>query len=130
MGQPLRAAPAPGRWEIVIPAWHPPRLNRLMRHWAATHRLKRECRRVLALFAGRVPRAEGRRRLALTITLGPRQRAGDPDSYFKALLDACVAQGLLVDDSRSWLDLAPVAFARGPERATVIVLEDLIGGRR
>jgi len=48
-------------------------------HWGKRARLKRRDRDLLALFAklGSVPKATGKRRVSLVLTLAPRQRAGD-----------------------------------------------------
>lgn len=123
-----REATAPGRWVLEIPGFHPCRLNQLIgRHFAVVARLKRRDRDVIAFWARRacVPPAAGKRRVRLTITLGPRQRAGDPDSMWKSLLDACVHCGLLKDDNRQGVELAPVEFVRGPEMGMTIELEDI-----
>jgi hypothetical protein len=74
---------------------------------------------------GRVPAADGKRRVSLEITLAPGQRACDPDSQLKSLLDSLVAAGVLKNDSHLWCECAPVTFARGPKRSTKITLEDL-----
>jgi hypothetical protein len=127
---------SPARHVLVIPGWHPARLNDLMGggHWARRHRLKKADRQLVAAYtkAAGVPQATGRRRVSLELTLAPRQRAADPDAYWKSALDALVACGLLVDDSRQQLQLGTVTFRRGPARQTRIVLEDLAGctGRR
>lgn len=131
-------APAPGailgdvgglpgrRWTIEIDDYHPIRLNQLIGcHWATVRRRKDSVYRTLRWRSLDIPRAAGRRRVTLRLTLGPRQRAGDPDAYWKALLDACVRLGLLVDDSRTWVELAPVEFERGERKRTVIELEDI-----
>ena len=63
--------------------------------------------------------------MSLEITLAPRQRAGDPDAYWKSLLDALVRARLLVDDRRQYVELGAVTFARGKAKRTVVTLEDL-----
>jgi hypothetical protein len=40
------------------------------------------------------------------------QRAPDPDAFFKSLWDALVHAGMLVDDNRQHVELAPVTFSR------------------
>jgi hypothetical protein len=113
---------------LTIPNWHPARLNQWDgKHWAVRARMKRADRELVALFARQagIPRATGKRRLSLTLTLGPRQRAADPDAYFKSLLDSLVYAGLLVDDNRQGVELGAVEFDRGPAPATQIVLEEL-----
>lgn len=117
-----------GTWTVGIPGWHPRRVNEWDgRHWASRSRAKKSDRQVVALccLAARVPPASCRRRVTLTITLGPRQRGADPDSYWKSLLDALVACGALRDDRKEWVELAPVRYDRGPARASRITLEDL-----
>jgi hypothetical protein len=60
--------------------------------------------------AAGVPKATGRRHVSLHIVLKKGQRAGDLDSYFKSLRAALVHAGMLVDDNRQGVELAPVAF--------------------
>jgi hypothetical protein len=60
------------------------------------------------------------------IILRKGQRAGDPDSYQKSLLDALVQAEMLWDDNRQHVDLAPLTFSRDPAAwGTVITLQDL-----
>jgi hypothetical protein len=115
------------RHEFTVPGWHPARLNQLLGHWARAHRLKKTDGEIIALHAhlAGIPRASGRRRVSLTITLAPRQRAGDPDCYWKSALDGLVRAGLLVDDNRQNVELGPVEFDRGPARATTVLLEEV-----
>jgi Holliday junction resolvase RusA-like endonuclease len=113
---------------LVIPAWHPARLNQWDgRHWSTRSRAKRCDRSIVAGYAlqQRIPPATGKRRVSLVITLAPRQRAGDPDAYFKTVNDALVHAGLLLDDNRQGVELGTVEFLRGLARETEIVLEDL-----
>lgn len=113
---------------LHITQWHPARLNQWEgRHWSVKNCLKKADREMVGTYAILVgiPKASGKRRITLTLTLSPRQRGGDPDAYWKSLLDALAACGLLVDDNRQNVELAPVLFQRGKERATTIVLEDL-----
>jgi hypothetical protein len=115
-------------YRLTLPAWHPTPVNRLVgAHFGTRARRKRHDRELVAAhaLAAGIPRATRRRRVQLCITLGPRQRAADPDAYWKSTLDALVACGQLVNDSRQWVELGPVTFARGPAPATSIVLEDL-----
>jgi len=60
----------------------------------------------------------------LIIGLKPKQRACDPDSYNKDLLDSLVACELLVNDSHKWVVIEPVEYQRG-EMKTIITLRDL-----
>jgi hypothetical protein len=112
---------------LLIPHWHPIRLNQIVGgHWARGHRLKRVDRELVAAYAaGGASPAIGPRRVRLTIVLGPRQRAADPDAYWKSLLDALVHAGLLLDDNRQNCELEPVRFERGERMGTVIELFDL-----
>jgi hypothetical protein len=113
---------------LVIERWLPCRLNQLVGcHWGTRSKRKRFDREVIAVEAlvQRIPKASGKRRVSLVLTLAPRQRAGDPDGYWKSTLDALVCAGLLVDDSRQWCALGAVRFERGNSRRTAIVLEDV-----
>ena len=116
------------RHVLVIPKWHPARINQWEgRHWTVKARLKKSDQEIVWTYSrlAGLPTAEGKRRVRLTIVLGPRQRGGDPDAYWKSLLDALVCAGQLVDDSRQWVTTCPVKYERSAERATRIELEDL-----
>jgi hypothetical protein len=120
-----------GTHRIEVPNWLPTPLNRLLGcHWGTRSRLKRADADLVAVYAMRagVPRATSRRRVTLRLTLGPRQRAPDPDALWKSLLDGLVRAGLLVDDNYQGVELGEVIFERGPEQSTRIVLEDLYDG--
>ena len=115
------------RHEITIDGWHPARLNQWDgRHWAVRSKAKAVDRDVIALACRTtgVPVATGKRRVSLGIILGPRQRGGDPDAYWKSLLDALKHAGSILDDRKECLELGPVTYSRGPRKATVITLED------
>lgn len=117
-----------GKWYVRIDRWHPARLNQLINvHWATAARRKKHDAQIVALsVAGAgVPKAESKRRVSLEITLAPRQRAGDPDAYWKSLLDSLVHCGALRNDSHVWLELGGITFARGPIASTVICLENV-----
>lgn len=127
-----RAKPTPATtttgqsYTFEIPG-HPARLNQLLAgRWQAS-RLKARDRRTVALAArlAGIPPATGKRRVELAITLGPRQRGGDKDAYWKSTLDALVRAGLLTDDNRQGVELAPVAYDRGPAPRSTITLTDL-----
>jgi Holliday junction resolvase RusA-like endonuclease len=112
---------------LTIDQWHPTTLNRLLGcHWANAYRRKKADQKIVAAMAKaqKVPRAIGKRRVSLTITLCPRQRSPDKDAWWKSLLDALVACGLLKDDSPRWCDLGTVEYERGKQRCTTVVLED------
>lgn len=124
----LLDGPAAGPYEVEVRGWHPARLNELVSmHWAKAGRRKyldactigRELRR-----AG-VPRAGGKRRVALVIVLGPRGRGGDGDAYWKSSLDGLKRCGALVDDNRHFCELTPLRYERQGEASTRIILEDL-----
>ena len=113
---------------LVIDRWHPATLNQWDgKHWRARHRLKKADRELVTLLArsASIPLAKGKRRVSLRLTLAPRQRAADPDAFWKSVLDALVHAGLLLDDNRQHVELGPVTFDRGPWRRTRIVLDDL-----
>lgn len=115
-------------WFVRIDKWHPTRLNQLITcHWATAGKRKKHDQQIISLsvLGAAVPKATRRRRVSLEITLAPRQRAADPDAYWKSTLDALVKCGALVNDSRVWCELGPVEFQRGTVASTVIKLEDL-----
>lgn len=117
---------------LRIENWHPARLNQFMgRHWSGGHKLKKLDREVLFLATGptcKYNQYEGRRRVSLHLILKPGQRSGDPDAYWKSLLDALVACHALRNDSNRYCELGPVTFGRakkGEWWGTVITLEEL-----
>lgn len=114
-------------YKLRIDSWHPARLNQLMRGWRTAHRLKKVDRNLISSYCiiNRIPLANGPREVGITITLGPRQRAADPDAYWKSALDALVNANMLIDDNRQYCRCLPVEFERGTERATLITLRDL-----
>jgi hypothetical protein len=117
-------------YTLTIPGWQPARVNQWDgRHWAVRARAKKADRELVGAYArlAGIPPASGKRRVSLTLTLAPRQRAGDPDAYFKSLLDALVHAGPLLDDNRQGVELGGVEFERGAEHATRVLLEDLAG---
>lgn len=113
--------------KVQIPLWHPARLNQWDgAHWAVRAQLKADDREMVGIFCQQVgvPHAKKKRRVSLHIILAPRQRAADPDAWWKSLLDALVACGALLDDSPRWVELGPVTYERGMRKATAITLED------
>lgn len=113
---------------LEIPHWHPTRLNDLVNcHWSKRAKLKKSDREWVGAYAllKRIPPAKGKRRISLVLTLDPGQRAGDPDAFWKSLLDALVHCKLLVDDNRQGVELGTVKFKRGQAQETEITLEDL-----
>ncbi len=114
--------------QMKIPYWHPTRLNKMIGvHWATVQKHKRIDRDIVALYAialGLKPTSR-RRQVSLEITLKPRQRGGDPDAYWKSLLDALVHAKLLRQDSHKWCQLGEITFERGSYESTTIRLEDV-----
>jgi hypothetical protein len=123
-----------GRWRVVILEWHPTPLNVLInaRHfWAKTRRKDEDAKIVFEhckyqVGPEPVTCAIGPREVRLIITLAPKQRAGDPDNYWKSLLDALKKCGAIKDDNRQWCrPISPPTFERGKFRSTVIELCDV-----
>src|SRR4051812_23593183 len=79
----------------------------------------------LACYNASIPRAVGKRRVSLLISLAPRRKSPDPDSWWKSLLDALVQAGALVDDSDDWCECGPVIYEHGTRSGMVITLEDI-----
>lgn len=119
---------APAVYRVAIPGWRPALLNEYVgRHWSVGARLKKRDRKFVgdACWYGGVLAATCRRRVTLTIVLGPRQRQCDPDAPWKSLLDALKTAGALVDDSPDWCEVAPLVIERGARLETVIELTDI-----
>jgi hypothetical protein len=119
-------------YKLIIPRWTPVAVNILLHcHWATAARRKAVDRNLIAGYClfHRLPIATGPRRVDLLITRGKSQRGrdGDPDCFWKSLLDSLVHAKMLIDDSRRWVQLGSVTFDRGPERATTITLTDING---
>ena len=119
---------APAVYRVAIPGWRPALLNEYVgRHWSVGARLKKRDRKFVgvAVVAHGVPLARCKRRVTLTIVLGPRQRQCDPDAPWKSLLDALKACGALVDDSPDWCEVAPLVIERGARLESYIELTDI-----
>jgi hypothetical protein len=115
-------------YRLRIERWQPTPLNKLINcHWATAARRKKADKNLIVGYClkNRIPVATGSREVRITIILGPRQRACDPDAYGKTTLDALVHARMLIDDSRRWCRILPVEFERGEERGTVVELRDL-----
>ena len=116
------------RHVIEIPGWHPARANEYRgRHWSAEAAAKTDCRKALVAFGGkrRSLKAAGKRRVVLTITIGPRGGQPDSDAYDKVVLDSLVRLGLLTGDGPAGIEgRMGVEFVRGPRKSTRITLED------
>ena len=115
-------------YRLRIERWQPAPLNSLINcHWATAARRKRVDKNMIAHYCktARIPLAPGPREVSLLVTLGPKQRAPDPDSLWKSTLDALVHAGMLIDDNRQYVRQGSVDFERGSERATLITLTDI-----
>ena len=115
-------------YKLIIPRWHPAAINQFIgRHWKTMARLKRVDRNMVAGYVklNRFPIAQGPREVSLLITLAPKQRAPDPDAFWKSLNDALVHARMLIDDNRQYCRLGTVEFDRASERATTISLREL-----
>lgn len=127
---PLKPIPRPGRWIIRLPGYRPKFDNQLIgRHPMMIHRLKRRDALMMdkARLAFAVPQASiYRRRVTLTI-VDRFRRLPDDAAPLKSFCDALTNAGLIVDDSRQWLEMVfPPTFIRGAARETTIVIEDLV----
>ena len=115
--------------ELVIPAFVPTPLNRLMRGRRRDRiRLAKGDRDLVVYYArsSGIPPARCKRRVSVRVSMPGRRP--DPDAILKSLLDALVAAKLLRTDSSRWCQLGDVTIDHGDERQTVVTLEDL--GRR
>jgi len=95
--------------------WRPPLTNEYIRlHWAQKKRVRLHTSNMLHAYmiAHKVPKAEGKRRLQLTLVLGKGRKKGDPDNHWKCLLDAAQDASLLINDSDIGVELLPVRFER------------------
>jgi Holliday junction resolvase RusA-like endonuclease len=74
----------------------------------------------------KIPKATGKRRVSLHVTLGKGMREFDDDAWQKSTLDAMKHAGLIVDDSSRYVETGPVTFSRDRQGwGTRITLEDL-----
>jgi Holliday junction resolvase RusA-like endonuclease len=115
-------------YRLRLDRWQPTPINQLMNcHWATSGRRKKVDTNVICGYciANRIPIAQGPREVSLLITLGPKQRAPDPDSLWKSTLDALVHARMLIDDNRQYCRMGSIDFDRGPERSTLIELTNL-----
>jgi hypothetical protein len=114
--------------KITIPYWRPAALNTLMRsHWSTSGKLKKSDANIISAYAfcAGIPKATGKRRVSLEITLTGLQRQTDPDSYQKSTLDGLVKCGMLLEDNAASVEWGGVSYDRIGEAKTTIVLEDL-----
>lgn len=113
---------------ITILHWRPATLNKLMRGKIKDRIKYRQVdHAMVAGYAHKegVPRALGKRRVSLEITLTGKQKEFDVDSPWKGLFDALVSCGQLLGDTVHLVQIGELSFTRGTEPKTVILLEDL-----
>lgn len=106
---------------------HTARTNELLKvHWRVAQQLRQRDDAWIALTALSqcIKLAQGKRRVSLVVTLGPRQSA-DEDCWWKSVLDALKNSGLIKNDSSRWCKLGDVRHHRGKRPAMEIILEDL-----
>ncbi len=117
-----------GPWEIAIPGWSPTPLNKLLGvHWGTRSKRKRGDRETVSRAVAQlgVPPAQGKRRVSLRITLPKGKRRTDPDSLWKTLLDAAKHAKLIRDDTADLVEMGTVAYERGENLKTIILIEDV-----
>lgn len=117
-----------GIWTMELPGWQPCPLNRLLHcHWGTAAKRKALDRDTIAaaVLVYGVPPATGKRRVELRIILAKGQRASDPDSFWKSLLDGLTHARAIRDDNRQWCELGPARFARGEDLVTLVTLVDV-----
>ena len=114
--------------KITIHNWRPAAINTLMRsHWSTPGKLKKADANMIAAYAmiDSIPKATGKRRVSLEITLTGRQRQVDPDAYQKSTLDGLVKCGMLLDDNAASVEWGCVWYIRIGEAGTTIILTDM-----
>jgi hypothetical protein len=119
------AVDCPGPWTITIERWTPPSVNRLLTsHWAVAAKLKKTAAELIAYEARNVPRATGKRRVSMSLTIPHGGHRLDPDNAWKAVLDALKHAGMILDDGADQCELGSVVVAKG-QRSTAIMLEEV-----
>lgn len=114
-------------WTLNIPGWRPCSLNDMTGYWGKRHKIKAKDRDVigLAVLACGIPKAIGKRRVDLLVVYPKGARSHDPDAFFKSANDALVHSGALRDDTKNYVELGSVEYAKGEVLRTVITLTDL-----
>lgn len=87
--------------------WHPPRKNvynsgaTIRARAGRRKRMRRHTADVLACYKiqAKIPNAEGKRRIQVTLVMEKGQRAGDPDGYQECLLDSMQDACLIRNDN-------------------------------
>lgn len=113
---------------LLIPDWIPTRLNSLINlPWQQSYKVKKVDAQTIHLYARMrgIRKAASRRRVSLKLYGWRRGRMGDPDGYWKSLLDGLVQCGLLIDDSQKWCEQGSIVLTRSERTQTEITLEDL-----
>lgn len=113
---------------LWIPGWRSATVNQLMRRTVQVRcRLARIDREIVAYYARKqsIPKATGKRRVALEIVLTGRQQESDADAPWKSTLDSLVSCGLLRGDKVQDVELGGVRYSRGGEAGTRVVLTDV-----
>jgi Holliday junction resolvase RusA-like endonuclease len=98
--------------------WHPPRKNVYNRgHWGNKAKLRKATAQTLFYAAAKANAtyATTKRRIRVTLYMAHGQRAGDPDGYVEAFLDAMQDAGLLHNDNHHWCEMQMPIIARDPE---------------
>ena len=117
-----------------VERWLPRSLNKMLGHYMARSRQKKEDRKRLAFEAmiQGIVRATGRRRVDLLVILPPKVRRIDKDNARKSLNDGLTHCGAILGDSPNLLAEGCVSFSRAevlageePTWGTVIVLTDM-----
>lgn len=120
-------------YRIFIPDWHPPRKNVYNR--GATYQARAARRRVMRLHTARmvdaymhaykVPKADGKRRIQITVVMGKGKRAGDPDGYQECINDAMQDAGLILNDNHHKSEILQPKIDRAQGNATLIEVWEL-----
>lgn len=113
-------------WTFMVPYWMPTPINKLYdRHWIDRRRHKQSDAELVAHYGRSVPKATGKRSVALHVVFPPKKRMPDVDALGKSLLDALVGCGILKNDSAPWCRLEPVAYSRGDELLSFITIREV-----
>lgn len=76
-----------------------------------------------------MPKATGKRRVSMEITMGKGMREYDFDNSWKSLLDGLVKAGMLVDDRNAYCQLGTITHIRDSSKwnewGTTVILEDV-----
>ena len=115
-------------YTLEIPRWRPALLNELMRSVKAKIRMKKLDREMIwgSALEQKIPKAGGKRRVSLHVTLGKGMREFDIDAPQKSLYDAMKHAGLIVDDSSKYVEMGTLTFSRNWQSwGTRITVEDL-----